>query len=79
MLEVASLTLGKCFSMVVISYREKRMPTWIQASNLLLKKPINVAFDKASLWLIHNPDFNYGEFAVIKSQARLNRSKISVK
>ena len=28
---------------------------------------------------IHNPDFNYGEFAIIKSQAGLNRYKISVK
>ena len=28
---------------------------------------------------IHNPDFNYGEFATIKSQAGLNRYKISVK
>ena len=28
---------------------------------------------------IHNPDFNYGEFAIIKSQAGLNRFKISVK
>jgi hypothetical protein len=28
---------------------------------------------------IHNPDFNYGEFAAIKSQAGLNSYKISVK
>ena len=28
---------------------------------------------------IHNPTFNYGEFAIIKSQAGLNRYKISVK
>lgn len=28
---------------------------------------------------IYNPDFNYGEFAVIKSQAGLNSYKISVK
>jgi len=28
---------------------------------------------------IHNPDFNYGEFAIIKSQSGLNRYKISVK
>jgi hypothetical protein len=28
---------------------------------------------------IHNPDFNYGEFATIRSQAGLNRYKISVK
>ncbi len=28
---------------------------------------------------IYNPDFNYGEFAIIKSQAGLNRYKISVK
>ena len=28
---------------------------------------------------IHNPDFNYGEFAIIKSQAGLNSFKISVK
>jgi hypothetical protein len=28
---------------------------------------------------IHNPNFNYGEFAIIKSQAGLNRYKISVK
>ncbi len=28
---------------------------------------------------IHNPDFNYGEFAVITSQAGLNSYKISVK
>jgi hypothetical protein len=28
---------------------------------------------------IHNPDFNYGEFAVIKSQAGLNSYKLSVK
>ena len=28
---------------------------------------------------IHNPNFNYGEFAIIKSQAGLNRFKISVK
>ena len=28
---------------------------------------------------VHNPDFNYGEFAIIKSQAGLNRYKLSVK
>ncbi|MGI6394142.1 MAG: KilA-N domain-containing protein [bacterium] len=28
---------------------------------------------------VHNPDFNYGEYAAIKSQAGLNRYKISVK
>ena len=28
---------------------------------------------------MHNPDFNYGEFAIIKSQAGLNCYKISVK
>lgn len=28
---------------------------------------------------IHNPDFNYGEFAIIKSQVGLNSYKISVK
>jgi hypothetical protein len=28
---------------------------------------------------IHNPHFNYGEFAIIKSQAGLNRYKLSVK
>jgi hypothetical protein len=28
---------------------------------------------------VYNPDFNYGEFAVIKSQAGLNNYKISVK
>jgi hypothetical protein len=28
---------------------------------------------------IHSPDLNYGEFAVIKSQAGLNNYKISVK
>ena len=28
---------------------------------------------------IHNPDFNYGEFATIKSQAGLNSYKSSVK
>ena len=28
---------------------------------------------------IHNPNFNYGEFSIIKSQAGLNSFKISVK
>ncbi len=28
---------------------------------------------------INNPDFNYGEFAIIRNQAGLNRYKISVK
>ena len=28
---------------------------------------------------VYNPDFNYGEFAIIKSQSGLNRFKISVK
>jgi hypothetical protein len=28
---------------------------------------------------VHNPDFNYGEFAIIKTQAGLNSYKISVK
>lgn len=28
---------------------------------------------------VHNPDFNYGEFAIIKSRAGLNNYKISVK
>ncbi|WP_373274996.1 KilA-N domain-containing protein [Parapedobacter tibetensis] len=28
---------------------------------------------------VNNPDFNYGEFAVIKNQAGLNGYKISVK
>ena len=32
------------------------------------------------LWKkVNNPSFNYGEFATIKSQAGLNRFKISVK
>jgi hypothetical protein len=28
---------------------------------------------------VHNPDFNYGEYAIIRSQAGLNSYKISVK
>ncbi len=28
---------------------------------------------------VYNPDFNYGEYAIIKSQAGLNNYKISVK
>jgi len=33
-----------------------------------------------SIWeKIHNPNFNYGEFDLIKSQAGLNSYKISVK
>ncbi|MDR3189333.1 MAG: KilA-N domain-containing protein [Prevotellaceae bacterium] len=28
---------------------------------------------------VYNPDFNYGEFAIIKNQAGLNRFKVSVK
>ena len=28
---------------------------------------------------LHNPDFNYGEFAIIKSKVGLNSYKISVK
>jgi hypothetical protein len=33
-----------------------------------------------SIWeSVHNADFNYGEFAIIKSQAGLNSYKISVK
>jgi len=28
---------------------------------------------------LHNPNFNYGEFAIIKSQAGLNSFKISIK
>ncbi|SFC08031.1 KilA-N domain-containing protein [Butyrivibrio sp. YAB3001] len=28
---------------------------------------------------VYNPDFNYGEFAIIKSQSGLNSFKISVK
>ena len=28
---------------------------------------------------VYNPNFNYGEFAIIKNQAGLNRFKISVK
>jgi len=28
---------------------------------------------------VHNPKFNYGEFAIIKSQAGLNSYKLSVK
>jgi hypothetical protein len=28
---------------------------------------------------LHNPNFNYGEFAIIKSQAGLNSYKLSVK
>lgn len=28
---------------------------------------------------MYNPDFNYGEFAIIKSKAGLNNYKISVK
>ena len=28
---------------------------------------------------VYNPDFNYGEFAIIKSQAGLNNYKINVK
>ncbi len=32
------------------------------------------------LWeKLHNPNFNYGEFATIKSQTGLNSYKISVK
>ena len=28
---------------------------------------------------VNNPDFNYGEFAIIKSQAGLNNNKIALK
>lgn len=28
---------------------------------------------------IYNPDFNYGEYAIIRNQAGLNNNKISVK
>lgn len=28
---------------------------------------------------VHNPDFNYGEFAIIKSRSGLNSYRISVK
>jgi hypothetical protein len=28
---------------------------------------------------VHNPDFNYGEYATIRNQAGLNSYKISVK
>ena len=28
---------------------------------------------------VYNPDFNYGEFAIIKSQVGLNNYKLSVK
>ena len=28
---------------------------------------------------VYNPDFNYGEFAIIKSQAGLNSYKLSIK
>lgn len=33
-----------------------------------------------SIWKeIHNPDFNYGESAIIKSKAGLNNYKLSIK
>ncbi len=38
------------------------------------------AVEYLGIWeRVHNPDFNYGEFAIIKSQAGLNSYKISVK
>lgn len=34
----------------------------------------------AGIWeKVHNPDFNYGGFAAIKSQAGLNSYKLSIK
>jgi hypothetical protein len=36
--------------------------------------------DYLGIWgRVHNPNFNWGEFATIKSQAGLNSYKISVK
>ena len=43
-----------------------------------LRNPNTVEY--LGIWeSVHNPDFNYGEFATIKSQAGLNSYKISVK
>ena len=46
-------------------------PDWLRNRNTL---------EYIGIWeKIYNPNFNYGEFAIIRNQAGLNRFKISVK
>ena len=46
----------------------------------MVNRTILTTIEFLGIWEeLHNPNFNYGEFAIIKSQAGLNSYKISVK
>jgi hypothetical protein len=50
----------------------------VLAAGAMLRNRNTVEF--LGIWeSVFNPDFNYGEFAIIKSQAGLNSYKLSVK
>ena len=81
---------GKIFLGTEITYYKKNDKDYISLTDMLkakdgdffisdwLRNRNTVEF--LGIWeRVYNPDFNYGEFAIIKSQAGLNNYKISVK
>ena len=57
--------------MMVAKDGELFITDWLRNKNTL---------EYIGIWeKVYNPNFNYGEFAIIKNQAGLNRFKISVK
>ena len=73
-----------------ISYFKIKNEDYISITDMLKSKGVNFfisdwlrnrnTIEFLGIWEeIHNPNFNYGEFSIIKSQAGLNSFKISVK
>ena len=74
----------------IISYMKVEDEDYISITDMLKSKDGNFfvtdwlrnrnTIEFLGIWEeLHNPNFNYGEFAIIKSQAGLNSYKISVK
>ena len=59
---------------------ESHLPMNILAEAFPLSWSHYVLLISRGIWeSVHNPDFNYGEFDIIKSQAGLNSYRISIK
>ena len=74
----------------IINYIKKEEEDYISITDMLKSKDGNFfvtdwlrnrnTIEFLGIWEeLHNPNFNYGEFAIIKSQAGLNSYKLSVK
>ena len=74
----------------IINYMEVEYEDYISITDMLKSKDGNFfvndwlrnrnTIEFLGIWEeLHNPNFNYGEFAIIKSQAGLNSYKLSVK